>query len=78
MDVQVSAITIGFNEGSDMIEEVKTGVPLIPIQIGEYRITKALVDYDASVSVLSGSVYDKFDFWPLQEVDTTSVLRRLT
>ncbi|XP_076957339.1 uncharacterized protein LOC143632803 [Bidens hawaiensis] len=73
-NAHVSAITIEDSVENDTVEEFETGAPLISIQIGEFKTTKALVDYDASVSILPRSVYDRFDFGPLQEVDTTLVL----
>ncbi|XP_076929903.1 uncharacterized protein LOC143594479 [Bidens hawaiensis] len=74
----VNSITIEDSVENDTVEEFETGASLIPIQIGEFKTTKALVDYGASVSVIPGSVYDYFDFGPLQEVDTTLVLADFT
>ncbi|KAI3717767.1 hypothetical protein L1987_69585 [Smallanthus sonchifolius] len=54
------------------------GVPLIQIQIGDFKIDKALLDLGASVSILPGSLYDQYDFDPLQKADTTVVLADLT
>ncbi|KAK1417596.1 hypothetical protein QVD17_26726 [Tagetes erecta] len=54
------------------------GAPLISIQIGEFKISKALLDLGASVNILPGSLYDQYDFGPLQKTDTTVVLADLS
>ncbi|KAD6118795.1 hypothetical protein E3N88_10066 [Mikania micrantha] len=54
------------------------GTPLIPIQVGEFKMTRALLDLGASVSILPGSLYDQYDFGPLHHADTTVVLADLT
>ncbi|KAK1433898.1 hypothetical protein QVD17_10816 [Tagetes erecta] len=54
------------------------GAPLISIQIGDVKINKALLDLGASVSILPGSLYDQYEFGPLQKVDTTVVLADLS
>ncbi|XP_076950250.1 uncharacterized protein LOC143623168 [Bidens hawaiensis] len=77
-NAHVSSITIEDSVENDTVEEFETGAPLIPIQIGKVKTNKALVDYGASVSVLPGSVYDRFNSGPLQEVDTTLVLADFT
>ncbi|KAJ0586747.1 putative nucleotidyltransferase, Ribonuclease H [Helianthus annuus] len=54
------------------------GAPLIPIQVGDFKMSRALLDLGASVSILPGSLYDQYDFGPLQRADTTVVLADLT
>ncbi|KAD7478568.1 hypothetical protein E3N88_01704 [Mikania micrantha] len=54
------------------------GTPLMPIQVGDFKIQRALLDLGASVSILPGSLYDQYDFGPLQRADTTVVLADLT
>ncbi|KAD3338082.1 hypothetical protein E3N88_33603 [Mikania micrantha] len=77
-------ISIEIGEGqphvkdSELEEEQDVGAPLIPIQIGELKVSKALLDYGASVSILPGSLYDQYEFGPLQPVDTTVVLADMT
>ncbi|XP_076958465.1 uncharacterized protein LOC143634196 [Bidens hawaiensis] len=41
-------------------------------------MTRALLDLEAGVSILSGSLYDQYDFGPLRKADTTVVLADLT
>ncbi|XP_022040727.1 uncharacterized protein LOC110943287 [Helianthus annuus] len=53
------------------------GAPLIPIQVGEFKMSRALLDLGASVSILPGSLYDQYDFGPLKQADTTVVLADL-
>jgi hypothetical protein len=48
--------------------------PLIPIQVGELKIERALLDLGACVSILPGSLFDQYDFGPLHEINTTVVL----
>ncbi|XP_021998222.1 uncharacterized protein LOC110895248 [Helianthus annuus] len=50
------------------------GDPLIPIQIGTFKIERALLDLGARVSILPGSLYDQYDFGPLKNFDTPVVL----
>jgi hypothetical protein len=50
------------------------GAPLIPIQVGEFKIERALLDLGACVSILPGSLFDQYDFGPLHEINTTVVL----
>ena len=38
------------------------GAPIIPIQVGEFKMTRALLDLGASVSILPGSLYDQYKF----------------
>src|ERR1044071_7756340 len=45
---------------------------------GEFKMTRALLDLGASVSILPGSLYDQYEFGPLQESNTTVVLADLT
>ncbi|XP_021992121.1 uncharacterized protein LOC110888932 [Helianthus annuus] len=54
------------------------GAPLIPIQVGEFKMSRALLDLGASVSILPGSLYDQYNFGPLKQADTTVVLADLT
>ncbi|KAD2392836.1 hypothetical protein E3N88_39813 [Mikania micrantha] len=54
------------------------GAPLISIQIGDFKINKALLDLGASVSILPGSLYHQYEFGPLQKAETTVVLADLT
>ncbi|XP_076943400.1 uncharacterized protein LOC143613627 [Bidens hawaiensis] len=49
-------------------------IPIISIQIGDFKLDRALLDLGACVSVLPGSLYDQYDFGPLQKVKTTVVL----
>ncbi|KAD5961340.1 hypothetical protein E3N88_12813 [Mikania micrantha] len=55
-----------------------SGTPMMPIQVGDFKIQRALLDLGASVSILPGSLYDQYDFGPLQRADTTVVLADLT
>ncbi|XP_022041539.1 uncharacterized protein LOC110944133 [Helianthus annuus] len=50
------------------------GAPIISVQVGEFKIERALLDLGACVSILPGSLYDQYDFGPLQKVNTTVVL----
>ncbi|XP_022007203.1 uncharacterized protein LOC110906366 [Helianthus annuus] len=50
------------------------GDPLIPIQIGTFKIERALLDLGACVSILPGSLYDQYDFGLLKKFDTPVVL----
>ncbi|XP_022024152.1 uncharacterized protein LOC110924457 [Helianthus annuus] len=50
------------------------GDPLILIQIGTFKIERALQDLGACVSILPGSFYDQYDFGPLKKFDTPVVL----
>ncbi|KAJ0456881.1 putative aspartic peptidase domain superfamily [Helianthus annuus] len=50
------------------------GAPIISVQVGEFKIDRALLDLGACVSILPGSLYDQYDFGPLQKVNTTVVL----
>ncbi|XP_022019322.1 uncharacterized protein LOC110919357 [Helianthus annuus] len=50
------------------------GDPLIPIQIGTFKIERALLDLGACVSILPRSLYDQYDFGPLKKFDTPVVL----
>ncbi|XP_022031956.1 uncharacterized protein LOC110933021 [Helianthus annuus] len=50
------------------------GDPLIPIQIGTFKIERALLDLGACVSILPGSLYDQYNFGPLKKFDTPVVL----
>ncbi|KAI3801518.1 hypothetical protein L1987_29625 [Smallanthus sonchifolius] len=66
------------NEESESKDDGEQGEPIIQAKIGGLKIDQALLDYGASVSILPGSLYDRSDFGPLQEVDTTVVLADLT
>ncbi|XP_076923459.1 uncharacterized protein LOC143585585 [Bidens hawaiensis] len=50
------------------------GTPIISIQIGDFKLDRALLDLGACVSILPGSLYDQYDFGPLQKVKTAVVL----
>ena len=50
------------------------GVPLVSIQIGEFKTEWALLDLGACVSIMPGALYDQYEFGPLQNVNTTVVL----
>ncbi|XP_076948539.1 uncharacterized protein LOC143620830 [Bidens hawaiensis] len=50
------------------------GMPIIPIQVGDFKMTRALLDLGAGVSIIPRSLYDQYDFGPLRKVDTTVVL----
>ncbi|KAD6454877.1 hypothetical protein E3N88_09583 [Mikania micrantha] len=74
VNVQVSAILSGALPPK--LED--PGTPLISIQIGDFTSERALLDLGASISILLGSLYDQFDFGPLQKADTTVMLADLT
>lgn len=44
--------------------------PIIPIEIGNITIKRALLDLGASVNILPGLIFDKTDFGTLQKLDT--------
>ncbi|XP_076912336.1 uncharacterized protein LOC143570608 [Bidens hawaiensis] len=54
------------------------GTPIIPIQVGDFKMTRSLLDLGAGVSILPGSLNDQYDFGPLRKADTTVVLADLT
>jgi hypothetical protein len=54
------------------------GAPLISIQVGDFKISKAFLDLGASVSILPRSIYDQYDFGPLRRAHTTVVLANKT
>nr|XP_043622489.1 uncharacterized protein LOC122594077 [Erigeron canadensis] len=54
------------------------GAPLITIQVGDFKMNKALLDMGAGVSILPGMLYDQYDFGPLEKVDTTLVMADLS
>ncbi|KAI3725182.1 hypothetical protein L1987_64960 [Smallanthus sonchifolius] len=54
------------------------GTPLINIQVGNFQMSKALLDFGAGVSILPGGLYDQYDFGPLKQVETTVVLADLS
>ncbi|XP_076960035.1 uncharacterized protein LOC143636282 [Bidens hawaiensis] len=54
------------------------GTPIIPIQVGDFKMTRALLDLGVGVSILPESLYDQYDFGPLRKADTTVVLADLT
>ncbi|XP_021980238.1 uncharacterized protein LOC110876374 [Helianthus annuus] len=43
------------------------GAPIISVQVGEFKIKRALLDLGACVSILPGSLYDQYDFGLLQK-----------
>ncbi|XP_076947745.1 uncharacterized protein LOC143619782 [Bidens hawaiensis] len=55
-----------------------SGTPIIPYQVGDFKMTRALLDLGAGVSILPGSLYDQYDFGPLRKADTTAILADLT
>ncbi|KAI3824039.1 hypothetical protein L1987_05486 [Smallanthus sonchifolius] len=54
------------------------GTPLINIQVGNFQMSRALLDLGAGVSILPGGLYDQYDFGPLKRVETTVVLADLS
>ncbi|XP_076904123.1 uncharacterized protein LOC143559423 [Bidens hawaiensis] len=54
------------------------GTPLINIQVGDFQMSRALLDLGARVSILSGGLYDQYDFGPLKRVETTVVVADLS
>ncbi|XP_022032457.1 uncharacterized protein LOC110933547 [Helianthus annuus] len=54
------------------------GTPLISIQVGDFKMSRALLDLGASMSILPGSLYNQYIFGPLRHADTTVVLADLT
>ncbi|XP_076935011.1 uncharacterized protein LOC143601506 [Bidens hawaiensis] len=54
------------------------GTPLINIQVGDFQMSKALLDHGAGVRILPGGLYDQYDFGPLKRVETTVVLADLS
>ncbi|KAI3676097.1 hypothetical protein L1987_85696 [Smallanthus sonchifolius] len=53
------------------------GAPIIYIQVGDFKMSKALLDLGVSVSILPGSLYDQYDFGPLRRANITVVLADL-
>ncbi|KAJ0456521.1 putative aspartic peptidase domain superfamily [Helianthus annuus] len=56
------------------VEDEEENVPMILVQLGEFKTDRALMDHGASISILVGRVFDEYDFGELEEVDTTIVL----
>ncbi|XP_076929918.1 uncharacterized protein LOC143594506 [Bidens hawaiensis] len=54
------------------------GTPIILIQVGDFNITRALLDLGAGVSILPGNLYDQYVSGPLRKADTTVMLADLT
>ncbi|XP_076929188.1 uncharacterized protein LOC143593442 [Bidens hawaiensis] len=54
------------------------GAPLINIQVGDFQMSRALLDLGEGVSILTGVLYDQYDFGPLKRVETTVVLANLS
>ncbi|KAI3815454.1 hypothetical protein L1987_15122 [Smallanthus sonchifolius] len=54
------------------------GTPLINIQVGNFQMSRALLDLGAGVSILPGGLYDQYEFGPLKRVETTVVLADLS
>ncbi|KAK9078413.1 hypothetical protein SSX86_002470 [Deinandra increscens subsp. villosa] len=48
----------------------ESGAPIVPIRVGKLKISRALLDYGATMSVLPGSLYDLYDFGPLHVIDS--------
>ena len=74
LPTQVSAIVLG-NLPPKLPDP---GTPFIPIQIGDFKTSQALLDLGASVSILPGSLYDQYDLGPLRSANTIVVLADLT
>ncbi|XP_076943244.1 uncharacterized protein LOC143613421 [Bidens hawaiensis] len=55
-----------------------SGMPIIPIQVGDFKMTRALLDLGDGVSILPGSFYDQYDFGPHRKADTAVVLSYFT
>ncbi|KAI3783953.1 hypothetical protein L1987_43044 [Smallanthus sonchifolius] len=66
------------DEESESEDDGEQGEPIILVKVGGLKIDQALLDYWSSVSILLGSLYDRSDIGPLQQVDTTVVLADLT
>ncbi|KAI3784060.1 hypothetical protein L1987_43152 [Smallanthus sonchifolius] len=64
----------------EAFKQVKINLLLIDAikQVRDFKIDKSLLDLRASVSILPGSLYDQYEFGPLQKADTTVVLADLT
>ncbi|KAI3739858.1 hypothetical protein L2E82_30270 [Cichorium intybus] len=45
------------------------GVPLISVDLGDVHINKALLDLGASVNILPGQLFDKYEFGTLRPTD---------
>ncbi|KAJ0593409.1 putative aspartic peptidase domain superfamily [Helianthus annuus] len=54
------------------------GNPIISIQVGEFKMSRALLDFGACVNILPGSLYDQYEFGPLQASKSTVTLADLT
>ncbi|XP_076934448.1 uncharacterized protein LOC143600725, partial [Bidens hawaiensis] len=54
------------------------GAPLINIQVGDFQMSRALLDLGAGVSILPRGLYDQYDFGSLKRVETTVVLADLS
>ncbi|KAJ0804088.1 putative transcription factor interactor and regulator CCHC(Zn) family [Helianthus annuus] len=67
-------MTIGAIRLVASVEDEEENVPMIPVQLGEFKTERALVDHGASISILAGRVFDEYNFGELEKVDTTVVL----
>uniref|UniRef100_A0A251T0H2 Putative aspartic peptidase domain-containing protein n=1 Tax=Helianthus annuus TaxID=4232 RepID=A0A251T0H2_HELAN len=54
------------------------GNPIISIQVGEFKMIRALLDFGAGMSIIPGSLYDQYEFGPLQASKSTVELADLT
>ncbi|KAI3499631.1 hypothetical protein L1887_35435 [Cichorium endivia] len=54
------------------------GAPLISFEIGNIKIKKGLLDLGASINVLPGSLYDKYEFGVLQPTDFSVAMADLS
>ncbi|XP_076895280.1 uncharacterized protein LOC143547847 [Bidens hawaiensis] len=71
---RVSAILMG-----DLPPKLQDpGAPLINIQVGDFQMSRALLDLGAGVSILPGGLYDQYNFGLLKRVETTVVLADLS
>ncbi|XP_076948270.1 uncharacterized protein LOC143620459 [Bidens hawaiensis] len=52
--------------------------PLINIQVGDFQMSRALLDLGVGVSILPGGLFNQYDFGPLKRVETTVVLADLS
>ena len=74
LNEEVSAVVMGILP----LKLQDPGAPLITIQVGDFKMNKALLDMGAGVSILPGMLYDQYDFGPLEKVDTTLVMADLS
>ncbi|XP_022019306.1 uncharacterized protein LOC110919343 [Helianthus annuus] len=70
LTASVNAVLMGISP----LKTQDPGTPVISIQIGDVKLDMALLDLGSCVSILPGSLYDQYDFGPLQKVKSTVVL----